>query len=69
MSISPERARGLERMVEILYCTETANYIQFRAQRCQKYALHRKKRQIKSSRKSPLQIKLNLKLYIIQIKL
>ncbi len=30
-----------------LYCTETANYIQFRAQRRQKYAFYRKKLQIK----------------------
>ncbi len=26
-----------------LYCTETANYIHFRAERCQKYASHQKK--------------------------
>ncbi len=34
-------------MVKILYCTETAYYIQFRAQHRQKYALHREKLQIK----------------------
>ncbi len=33
-------------MVVILYGTETANYIQFRAQRCQKYALFQKKLQM-----------------------
>ncbi len=32
---------------EVLLCKETANYIQFRAQRCQKYASHQKKLQIK----------------------
>ncbi len=30
-------------MVEILYCTETAKYIQFRAQHYQKYVSHEKK--------------------------
>ncbi len=33
--------------IEILYCIETANYIQFKAQCCQKYALHQKKFQMK----------------------
>ncbi len=34
-------------IVEILPCTEMANYIQFRAQCCQKYTSHPKKLQIK----------------------
>ncbi len=34
-------------MVKIWCCTEIANYIQFRVQRCQKYASHPKKLQIK----------------------
>ncbi len=29
---------NLSAMVEILHCTETANYIRFKTQRCQKYA-------------------------------
>ncbi len=38
---------------EVLLCTETANYIQFRAQPCQKYASHQK-----SSNKSCLELNL-----------
>ncbi len=37
----------LYQVIEILYCTKTANYFQFRAQHCQKYASHQKYLQIK----------------------
>ncbi len=46
MSISPWSGAGGARkidMVEILLCTEMEKYIQFRAQRCQKYASNQKK--------------------------
>ncbi len=33
--------------LKTLLCRETVNYIQFRAQRCQKYASHQKKLPIK----------------------
>ncbi len=38
---------NLSAIVEILHRTKMANYIQFRAQCCQKYASHQKKLQIK----------------------
>ncbi len=49
MPISPGVELGDQKinMVEILYYTEMAKYIQFRAQHCQKYASHQKKDQIK----------------------
>ncbi len=42
-------ARGARKMgkFEVLLCTETADNIQFRALRCQKYASHEEKLQIK----------------------
>ncbi len=44
MSISPwSGARGLERLIWLLYGAETAKYIQFRTECCQKYALFQKK--------------------------
>ncbi len=50
MSISPHRAKSEPQkidMVVILYGTETGNYVQFRAEGCQKYALFQKKLQMK----------------------
>ncbi len=46
MSIPPVEL-GSSNDVKILYCTETANYIQFMDQSCQKYASHSKKLQMK----------------------
>ncbi len=43
-------------MVEILYCTETANYIQFMAHRCQKYTLHQKSLQFYQNSIGPIRI-------------
>ncbi len=44
MSIAPEWSLGARKsyIIEILYCTETANYVQFRAEHCQKYASNQK---------------------------
>ncbi len=35
------------RKFEVLFCSETVNYIQFRAQHCQNYASHQNKLEIK----------------------
>ncbi len=47
--LPPEWSYGTRKIdrVEILNCIETVNCNQVRAQHCQKYALHRKKLQIK----------------------
>ncbi len=42
-----QNLRDALRIAEILFCTETAKYIQFREQHCQKYASNQKKLQIK----------------------